>query len=253
MVDVSDLIHEMYNKACEEVVEKFGREEKIEYLKNKIKLKSFSEMIEEIDIEFDKLRSLRASMSKFRIKRRLKKIGTAFFLIDDSNNSFLVYPDDFIEEELYPSLLHELGHGLYHSYKGKDTPPSISETYAFAAENHKPTNFEVTTGKYLLDGLPFRKAFRRSVDELIDNRDIEVTKINEEPVSESIQRSIAKKYLKICYENSQKDHFKGAFLLDEIQKSYGKNFTKILGDALINLDVNFLDEKKFLETLKENY
>ena len=255
-------IYEVYYRACEDVVKKFERPERLEYLKNEIKLKSSMEMIEEIEKRFDEmrknlniidkmlLRSFRLFLDEFKLKSKFKKMETASYLIDDEGSSYLCYPDDMVEDEIYPSLLHELGHGLYYSYKSRyDSSSSISETYAFAAENRVPKRFEVRTGKYILDGFSPARAFDRSIEESIKNGDIKIVKIsNRKPAP----KRVVKKYLK-SYKDYQKDHFVGLFLLDEIQKEFEKDYTKILGGALVNHEIDFKDEKNFLETLKKNY
>jgi len=252
----------MYCRACEEVIEKFGKPEKFDYLKNEIKLKSFTEMIEEIEKKFDEMRKnfsttdkillkpFRLFLDEFKLKTKLKKMETTTYLIDDEGNSYLCYPNDMVEDEIYPSLLHELGHGLYYSYKSRDNSySSISETYAFAAENRVPKRFEVRAGKHILEGFSPTRAFDKSIEESIKNGDIKIVKIsNRKPAP----KRIVKKYLK-SYKDYQKDHFVGLFLLDEIQKEYEKDYTKVLGDALTNPEIAFRNEKNFLETLKKNY
>jgi len=261
-------IVDIYVNACEEVCKKFGTEEKLEYLKKEVKLMTYSELIDEIEHEFEEIKNKfsvhEVDLGYFSVRsieKLLKKLqdnGNCSYIrlskrfgSEENNYDYVLYPKYLDQKWMPKKFRHELGHALYYSYKDYDTPDEISELYAQVAEDYEFWTVDARIGEYLLKGLKLNKAIEKGLIESMKVGEFNVRLSNGGSISE---KNKIKLFKLLHGDHLEEYHFKANALLKRILEEFeNKDEGKILGDALRNPEIDFSDPNRFLETLIENY
>lgn len=268
-------IRPQYLKACEEVCEKFGREEKLDHLKNEVNLGTFPEIARDLDEEItDFCREIPLkhkiilspffvlmAADRFKTVNKIKKSNSPYYhkgkikfeynhYNKEKKYEFIGYPENFDSEKAYSILLHEVGHALFYSYRESFPGSGISEAYALASQGRSKAKITQRIGEELLKGKKLSKAIERGIETSIENEEL-ITKGSKRPKREECKDW--KIFIDMIWGDSKEYHFKGAALFNKIREEYNKNSQKVMGDALANPDIDFDDPNKFYRDLVNNY